>query len=209
MNSYPKYIKRRLQPLVNEGDLLWKFTEQASSMYEQAEDLSSDKYDSKMVFNAYPLDRYLLANEVLYELALNYDDAEVKQKSNGYGNYHTEVRIHDILLTISQVKHSGELVRSSIFRQNFADRFNGTLFDPIPATPLHDELIYAIILHGPISSNIRTLGFLNIAIPDVGLTGYGFNQSLYNLCDLKQPFELESRQIEKQEQQEAPTISLK
>lgn len=209
MNSYSKYVRRRLRPLTDEGELLWQFTKQASAMYEQSEEISSDKYDSKMVLNAYPIDRYLLANEIFYELALNYDEARVRQKSNGYGNYHTEVVIHNVVLTISQVRHSGEMVRSSVFRQSFANRFNSTLFDPVPAIPLKDEIIYAILLHGPISTTNRSLGFLNIAVPDEDLNGYGFNQSLYDLCGIKQPIELESTQLEKHEQTKTPSVSLR
>mgnify|MGYP000439326512 CR=1 FL=1 len=209
MNSYLSYVNNRIKPLTEKGGLLYQFTNQAASMYKEAENLTAQKYTSKMAFNAYPLDRYLLANERLYELALNHDECMPKQKSNGYGNYRTEVNFKDIVLTISQVRNPGEMVRSSTFRQEFAEKFNRTLFNPVPKIPQEDDTIYGIILHGPMSPQERNIGFLNIAVPDDSLDGYGYNRNLYKFCGIKQPYELEKKEVEKRKELETPSVTLK
>jgi len=191
--------------------VLRDFTSQASDMYKEAHEHTKSKYNTIIGKSAESYDRHWLANERLYELALNYDDAKPEIKFNGKNSYYTRIEQENVVITISQVKTADTLVRGAKFRNNLASLYgqNLSLFEPKPIfrLPNSTDKLYIVVLHGAISSKENNLGFVNVAIPDDNLENYSYNRCLFELCGLKHPFKLNESNVERIQRTE--TVKLK
>jgi (2Fe-2S) ferredoxin len=212
MSYYQEIISERISPLTKEGELLYKLTRGASEqIYEIAKRHSESKFDTKIVRNAYGDDLTNQANEFFYKLACNYDGAIAQQVTNGRGHWYTRVQINNVIFTISQVKTMGEMVRESVFRNDFVTDLNPTLFNPHPVIISREEPIYAVITHGPVSSKNRNIGFLNVGVIDSGYNSYVYLKDLYKKCSIKRSYETVPAVEPKQQKisKDEPKISIK
>jgi len=106
----------------------------------------------------------------LRQLAESYPEiaAEpVSNKKNGGGNFHTEIRAANSLLTVHKVQYKATPVRKAKFRNSLAERSEASLFSE-PSKPITPQqaVLYAVFKYGTDSRMPQALAFAVIDFPN-------------------------------------------
>lgn len=189
MQQYEKVIEERLRPYTKPDQLLHKLASGASEqIYAVAERNTKANFETDIMYNAFGDDLSHKANEFLYLLGKNDNSATAKLTPNGTGYRYAKVEIDGIVFTINQVKSRKEMVRDAIFRNDFAERLNPSLFEPYPKLIGSSTPLYVTITHGPISQSNRSLGFMNVGVVDNSYKKYIYFRDLFKFCSIKMDY---------------------
>jgi hypothetical protein len=87
---------------------------------------------------------------------------------------HTLITCGRVALTESTVSHPDEVVRPSLFRQQYSARDNAKYLFPEmqPNAPAPGSVLYGILIHGKSSEGAHKLGFAKIRFPKENVEGY-------------------------------------
>ena len=120
--------------------------------------------------------QYLVHNVMQHVWQLNklYPGMHVELVPNKRGSsHHVRAEISGLLVTISAVEYSGAKPRKAVFRKDYANRYyfyvneqNEFELSPDPYGMMGQTQRYMQILHGPHDDDRRTLGFLEVAMPN-------------------------------------------
>jgi hypothetical protein len=180
---------------------------QLDEMYNVADSHTKSLFGNKIQINALPYNRDWLANQRLHEIALRHDAHCEYVKNSGGGHYHTEVIYDDFVITVSQVKTYREFVRPARFREKLIENYNLDLFEDVKSMVIEEKKkIYAVILHGPVSSSIQKPAFARLAIPNPLLNNYDLNICLYKYCGLDQPTMAKEPRVEQIAENNQPKL---
>lgn len=143
--------------------------------YELAYEHCEDRFARPEAENVLPFVRRGLIEAELREVAGAFPGitATARRSPESAWN-HTLVTCGRVALTESTVGHSDEVVRPSLFRQQYSARDNVKYLFPEmqPNAPAPGSVLYGILLHGKSSEGAHKLGFAEIRFPKENVEGY-------------------------------------
>jgi hypothetical protein len=162
LNYFPrKYLEQVLRALFD--------------CYEAAYEHCETHFEPPEAANVLPFVRRAMIEAQLREIAQLFPNmTAAARQSPESAWYHTLVMCGRIALTESTVGHPDEVVRPSLFRQQYSSRDNIKYLLPEmePEAPTPDSVLYGILLHGKSHEGAHKLGFAKIRFPKENVEGY-------------------------------------
>ena len=139
-------------------------------------------YTKRVARDLFPYVRRGTIETRLFDLASKFPDVIVTSELNKTKtNYHTLIRVGNVILTASAVLTPYGIVREASFRNSYAGR-QMRLFDldngsdlsvaQFVKEPFSDDLLYGIILYCAADNNIFDVGSVRVGFPNANCTNY-------------------------------------
>ena len=166
-----------------DDDLLKTICRTLCKGYKDAYEHCHANFPKEQAHDLLPIYRRATVERNVAHVVTRFSDVEALPAPNSIGNcYHVRIHCGRVVLTISAVQTSREMVRDAVFRNQYARSAQKHLFDG-DEPPAFDADLYGILLHGPDKRWPAYPAFLRVGFPNHTNTDY-----LQDPIDLKNKF---------------------
>ena len=154
-------------------------------------DVKEGIYTKHVARDLFPYKRRGTIETRLFDLASEFSDVTVTSELNKTKtNYHTLIRVGNVIMTASAVVTPYGIVREASFRNSYAgpqmrlfdvDNESNLSVAQFVEEPSSDDLLYGIILYCAADNNIFEIGSVRVGFPNTDCTNYVDKMDLMRL----------------------------